>query len=517
MGEKLQRAISLAIEGGYQIDKEAFDLLMELSQTIDPIYLITEALKKMKTLPEKTFFIHRDFLEKTVKELFPEKMEAPSPAPTPKPLAPPIRIGTKKITFRAYARDVEADIQVIKDPTKIVSTTGSIEEYLQYFQDRFRKLEKILRRRRDVQDAIPISEALKASVNSKVKVIGIITEKREQKQRIFLEIEDLEAAATVLVPPGAGPEVIDKARRLLLDQVVCIRAIKGRNSLLIAENFTLPDIPERKPNKSRIPVYAVLMSDLHVGSKLFMEDVFKRFTLWLNGKFGDRRLRRIASHVKYIVIAGDIVDGVGVYPEQLEELAIEDVYKQYEATAELLQEIPEYVEVILIPGDHDASRKALPQPAIPKSYAGPLYEMKNIHLLGNPCMVRLHGVKLLTFHGRSLIDIAATVPDVSIQTPERAMKLLLQSRHLAPIYGKRTPIAPEKQDFMVIEEEPDILHAGHIHVIKYDTYRRTPIVNSGAWQRQTTYQMKMGLRPTPGVIPVISLQTLRIMSIDFTA
>ena len=32
------------------------------------------------------------------------------------------------------------------------------------------------------------------------------------------------------------------------------------------------------------------------------------------------------------------------------------------------------------------------------------------------------------------------------------MKVLLKARHLSPIYGQRTPIAPEKEDMMVITE-----------------------------------------------------------------
>ncbi len=132
-------------------------------------------------------------------------------------------------------------------------------------------------------------------------------------------------------------------------------------------------------------------------------------------------------------------------------------------------------------------------------------------------MVRLQGVELLLYHGRSLDDVVGAVPDVSFQTPERAMRLLLQCRHLAPIYGKRTPIAPETRDFMVIERLPDIFHAGHVHVVGQEMYRGTLLVNSGAWQGQTEYQRKMGLTPAPGIAPVVNLQTLQVTPIDFTA
>jgi DNA polymerase II small subunit len=217
-----------------------------------------------------------------------------------------------------------------------------------------------------------------------------------------------------------------------------------------------------------------------------------------------------------VVIAGDLVDGVGVYPKQMKELAITNIYEQYQEVARLVEQIPEYIELIIIPGNHDAARKALPQPAIPKKYTESLHETRSIYSLGNPSAVSLHGVELLVYHGRSLDDIAAATPVASFHAPDKAMKLMLQSRHLAPIYGERTPIAPEKQDLIVIERVPDIFHAGHVHVLKYATYRGVLTVNSGAWQEQTEYQKKMGLTPTPGIVPIVNLQTLQIAAIDFT-
>ncbi|KPV61533.1 MAG: DNA polymerase II small subunit [Candidatus Bathyarchaeota archaeon BA1] len=512
MSEILQKAVSLAISAGYQLDKEAFEFLKMLPQKMDSIGLIQETIKRIELLPEKPLFIGRGFLEDVVKELFPEREEM---KPTPPPSSPILE--ARKAIFRAYARNIDADLKVIEDPTDKICASGSVEEYLEYFQDRFKRIQRFLRQRVDAKDAMPISEALKASVNSKVKIIGMITERREYKQRTILRVEDLEAGATVLVSASAGPEVMEKVQALLLDQVVCISAIKGRNDLLIAEDFIWPDIPQKRPHKASIPVCAALISDLHVGSRMFMREEFNRFLLWLNGKFGNGNLRDIASHVKYVIVAGDIVDGVGVYPGQIRELAIRDIYGQYQATSKLITQIPDHIEVIIIPGDHDATRKALPQPAIPRSYAEPLYEARNVRLVGSPCLVCLHGVELLLYHGRSLIDITAVVPNVSLQTPDKAMRLLLQSRHLAPIYGQRTPVAPEKQDFMVIERAPDIFHTGHVHVLKYDTYRGVLMMNSGAWQKQTAYQRKMGLDPTPGIVPIVSLQTLQVSPISFAA
>jgi DNA polymerase II small subunit len=507
-GEKLQKAVSFTIASGYQLDKEAFDFLNNIAETEDPLYLMEEAVRKISDLPQKPLFIDRGFLETMKKEPCAEE-ELPSPVRSP-------ATSESRKTFRPYAKDVEDRVKVITDPTKRICTTGSIKEYLEYFQDRFERLKKILGKRIDAKNAVPIAVALKAPAKSKLNIIGMVTEKIEAKERLFVKIEDLESSATILVSPNLSHEIITKAQSLLLDQVVCISVIKGKNDLLVAKDFILPEVPQKTPHKASEPVYAALTSDLHVGSNKFMEKEFNRFILWLKGERGNGNLRDIAGHIKYLVIAGDIVDGVGIYPNQMEELEITDIYEQYREAAKLIEEIPEHIEVIVIPGNHDATRKALPQPALLKDYAEPLCEARKIISLGNPSTVSLHDVELLLFHGRSLDDVAAVAPNVSFDTPDKSMKLLLQGRHLAPIYGERTPIAPEKRDFMVIERVPDIFHAGHVHVMKCNQYRGTLIVNSGAWQMQTDFQQKMGLVPTPGIMPIVNLQTSKISTIDFT-
>jgi len=240
---------------------------------------------------------------------------------------------------------------------------------LNYFRNRFSKIERILRERTDVKDAISINAALKAPLKSKVKIIGIVIDKRERKRTIFIQVEDNETNLTILVPFGSDRTLFDKTRRLLVDQVVCIEITKIEEGVFIAKDIISPDIPERRPNTSADQIYVALTSDIHIGSKKFLSDAFGHFIEWLKGCEGNSRQREIASRVKYLVIAGDIVDGIGIYPGQEKELAITDVYEQYNLASKFIEKIPEYIKIIIIPGNHDATRQALPQPAILKKYA----------------------------------------------------------------------------------------------------------------------------------------------------
>jgi len=514
--ERLQKAVELTIAAGYQLNKEAFDFLSAVATTEDPREIVSKALQKMKDLKEKPLFIDRSFLEQLVKR--PEPADEIFIQPLEEPLQ---RLQETKITeakrlFYPFAKEVEANINVIDDPAGKLSSSGTFEDYLEYFRDRFKRMERLLRQRMDVKSATSVLDALKAPANTRLKIIGMVTEKRESKQKILLTVEDLHANAMVLVPQNAPEELLKKARLLLSDQVVCVGVVKTRSSLLIAEEIILPDVAQKTQNKAPIPVYAVLTSDMHVGSTKFQKEAFNRFILWLNGKYGGEKMREVASHVKYVLIAGDIVDGIGVYPKQSKELAIKDIYEQYKHAAKYIEQIPDYIEVIIIPGNHDAPRKALPQPAISNAFLKTLQESRRVYSLGNPCLLSLHNVEVLLYHGRSLDDIISTVPDMDNSHPEKAMKLLLQSRHLAPVYGGKTPLSPENRDFLVIEHVPDIFHAGHVHVLGYTNYRGVLVVNSGGWQELTDYMRRMGLVPTPGKVPIVDLQTSEIMVIPFS-
>lgn len=505
--EKLQKAVELAIVSGYQLEKDAFEFLTLVAATMDPTKIVSKAVQKIESLKEKPLFICRPFLEELLGE--------PKLVKEATPIVQEIQAieGTKE--FRPFAKEIESDIKIIEDPTNKLNTSGTIEEYLEYFRDRFRRIEKLLRQRLDVRAAASIIDAFKAPANTRLKIIGMITEKRELNRKTLLTIEDLHANTVALIPQNASEELRKKARFLLLDQVVCLSVLKTRSGLLIVEDIILPDIARKTPQKASIPVYAVLTSDMHVGSTKFRREAFNRFILWLNGKYGNRKMKEIASHVKYVLIAGDIVDGIGVYPNQLKELSVKDIYKQYKLAAKYLEQIPDYIEVIIIPGNHDAPRKALPQPAISKDFLNLLQESRNIYSLGNPCCLSIHDVEVLLYHGRSLDDVISTVPGANHSSPEKAMKVLLQSRHLAPVYGEKTPLSPEERDFLVIDRVPDIFHAGHVHVLGYTNYRGVLLVNSGGWQEQTDYMQRLGLMPTPGKVPIIDLQTLEVMVIPF--
>jgi DNA polymerase II small subunit len=94
------------------------------------------------------------------------------------------------------------------------------------------------------------------------------------------------------------------------------------------------------------------------------------------------------------------------------------------------------------------------------------------------------------------------------------MKEILRRRHLSPIYGGNI-VVPSKDDSLVIDEVPDILHMGHIHKNGYDDYHGTMLINSGTWQGRTGYQVKQGHVPSPCLLPIYETKSMKTSVIDF--
>src|SRR5208283_1480521 len=249
--EKLQKAIEATILAGYQLNSEAFEFLSKNSDTTDPVGIINLALQKLADLQEKPFFIDKVFLETLVQQLAAPPTETQQEQQQ-NTIEPPSQLTSKvESSFYPYAKDIKANIDILEDSTGKLSSNGTLEEYLEYFQDRFKRIERLLRQRMDVKAATPILEALKSPAKTKLKIICMITEKRESKNQMILSVEDLQGSTTVLVPQKAPEEVRKKALLLLQDQVVCLAVIKTRSNLFLAEDIIFPEIGRKTQQRAQ--------------------------------------------------------------------------------------------------------------------------------------------------------------------------------------------------------------------------------------------------------------------------
>jgi DNA polymerase II small subunit len=76
-------------------------------------------------------------------------------------------------------------------------------------------------------------------------------------------------------------------------------------------------------------------------------------------------------------------------------------------------------------------------------------------------------------------------------------------------------MAPEHEDYLVVNDIPDLFITGHVHVPGIDTYRGVTMINCGTWQSQTLYQKMLSFTPDPARMPLLDLQTMRGTLVDF--
>ncbi len=401
--------------------------------------------------------------------------------------------------------DVPFDFHVIQDTSKKSYTSGEIKDFSAYFNSRFQKIKAMLVKKPGLKDSYPMKDV--GVRDDVVNVIGMVNDIRNTKNNHkIMEIEDETGYITVLIH-NENHSLFELAESVVKDEVIGVIGSK-KGSLVIASELIHPSVP--RIDEKKMDFSAVFISDIHIGSSTFLEESFKRFVKWINGDFGDEEQKKIANDVRYLVVAGDVVDGIGIYPHQEEELIIKNIYEQYEEAARLLGGIND-IKIVIAPGNHDASRLAEPQPAIPEHYAADLYKIKNAEFVSNPSLVSLDGLKTLIYHGRSFDDLAMTVNGLSHQNSDLIMRELIEKRHLAPIYGERTPLASEFEDHLVIEEIPDIFHTGHVHINSYKKHKGIHMINSGTFQSQTEFQKIYNIMPTCAEVPVLNRGSLKIL------
>ncbi len=464
-----------------------------LEHKLDPTEVISKAKDK------GVWLIADEFLQEFVNDRETEDTQTP-----------PVQIEkTKHIT----AKEIESllRIQEASDVTGKSTCEGLLENFVDYFNTKYSDLKDILKQRENLRGAVPINIAKKNRDQKDMHIIAMVTSKRESKRGYkFLDIEDPTGELTVLVSTN------DSRMEILFDQILLdeVIGLSGRfnNDIFIAEELFQPDLPlDNKARTADEPVHAAFISDIHVGSYLFLEKEFNRFIDCLNLKGNNKEL---FEKIKYVFVAGDLVDGIGIYPSQEKELSIPDIYKQYDFLASLLEKIPDYIEIIVAMGNHDAVRNAEPQPRLDKDIGAPLYDLPNVHVVGNPVTVSAHGVKTLLYHGTSLDTIIGSFADCTYSKPETAMIEYLKRRYLVPVYGN-DPVSPEKESYLTIKNIPDIFHCGHVHTNGYAIYRGVRVINSGTWQARTKYQEELGHLPTPGRVPIMNLQDLEVSVIHF--
>lgn len=394
-------------------------------------------------------------------------------------------------------------LEVVEGMEGSAGPVHQVEDYVGLFRNRYDILASFIRKR---SGAIPIEALIHSSRfrDIEVSIIGIVIDtKTTAKGHRIIQLED--PTQTISVLYHNEKDFFSEAEGVVPDEVIGVRGkLSPDGKLLYADQLFRPDVPiQHAPYTPRNGGKAVFISDIHIGSNTFLEEPWDRFCDW------------ISSHddITYLLVAGDLVEGIGIYPGQEKELTIANIHEQYHRLGEMLSTLPTHLRIVLAPGNHDVVRAAEPQPAIPGEFRNMF--PKNCTFVENPAVVSIQGARVMMYHGRSIDDLIGMIPDARYENPGGMMEEMLKRRLLAPTYGKRTPMLATEKDRFLIDPIPEILHTGHIHVTGISHYRGVLGINAGAWQSQTAFQKQMNINPTPGRAVIVDLEMMEPTICDF--
>lgn len=498
---------NILLENSLLSSFSSFENPLVLGLLLEKIKVLSGKRFITKTLFEKNKFEIKKFLEETPLNQDPRKEE----------VFDSLKISGLKEKKKVVSLKGEGKVKVLSSfssPGKKVE----VKDFVTHFRNRYEDLKEILNEKKELENLVSINKL--SNEKQKFSIIGLVYDKKVTKNNnIILEVEDLTGKIKVLIS-SSKEELVKEAEDIALDSVIGFKGM-GNSEILFANEIVFPEVyvPERK--KSDSEEIALFIGDVHYGSKNFLEKDFLKFIDYLNGKFPNTPE---VERIKYLFIVGDLITGIGNYPNQEPDLLISDLEQQFENMAGFLSKIRKDIKIILSPGNHDCVRLMEPQPLLDEKYAWPLYELENLIITENPCSLNIgetsdfEGFEVLTYHGFSFPFYANNVPKLMLEKtmnqPEKIMKYLLKMRHLAPTHAS-TQYSPLEKDGLLIRKSPDIFVSGHTHKSGVTYFNNVLVISVSSWEGKTAYQEKFGNEPDHCKVVSFNLKTRAVKVLDF--
>jgi len=535
MSSENKDILKFCFEKGLLVDNEVLDLFNDV-QDVDSIKFIIDRIKTYtgkNVITTNTLRENKEKLNRLVIELPEEKQKKLEKLKVKLGLSIEIsgEVGGDSSTkrddnnenpYKSKLNQPEEGRVHLYPETDFPNKKLEVKDFVSYFKNRYSEMKNILQEHSELTNLVSIN---KISGNKQgISLIGIVSDKKITKNNnILLQVEDLTGSIRVLINQNK-PELYKKAEDISLDSVLGFKG-SGNKEILFVNDLVYPEamLPEKK--KSPVEEYAIFIGDMHFGSKLFLKKSWENFINYLSNSNPDAKdPNSEVKKIKYLFIAGDIVTGVGNYPDQENDLEINDLEGQFMELSKYLDRIRKDIKIIISPGNHDGVRIMEPQPVFDEKFAWPLYQLKNVILTENPSYVNIgstddfEGIDVLTYHGFSFSyyanNISSLIQQDAMNSPTEIMKYLLKNRHLAPAHTS-TQYYPLEKDPLIIKKSPDVFVAAHTHKCSIDYYNNILNVSVSCWEGMTSYQEKMGNQPDHCKVPLLNLKKGNVKILDF--
>ena len=241
----------------------------------------------------------------------------------------------KEEDFSCHANDASSDIFVHYDITGKSVTEGKMHDINACFSDRLEKIRKMIiknsrlpRKPTEVSRLIREKNRYRGRDNMAV-AIGLVNEPRYTKNgHLMWNLEDETGEMLCILTKKQGndrdrfhEQIIEAG--LMPDDVLGVSGTFSQTGdLFYVDDLHFPMKERHQKATSPYGVSVAFLSDIHVGSKTFLEAQWHKMVRWFHTD-------PLAKTIKYLILSGDCVDGVGIYPGQDKELAIPDLFAQY--------------------------------------------------------------------------------------------------------------------------------------------------------------------------------------------
>ncbi len=421
----------------------------------------------------------------------------------------------RKYTKLRFSIDLDIPYKLSEEPKLTV--------FRNLFLDRYQTLSKILLQNLEPnttilthnlpQEEVPISRS--------GMLVGMIQDTQVlHTNRFVIQLEDFLTGRTTKCVIVKDTPSFPQYRRILRDSVIGVAGVLPKNFLegeltaFWGQDILRPSFKNHKFSTSEPSTKVLCLSDIHCGSSHFSNRLFSRLVAYLNEEVSIPDIPFSPAEISSIIIAGDLVEGTGLVTKEENELKIDSYEGQYNKLSELLRKIPDRITIFTIPGEHDATHLAIPQPAIDKKMGKSIYSFPNIKNHGNPLRITINGMRFLIFHAQSCNNLFYGLMKINQTSPIQGFKELMEYRHLSPEFGSFAAYAPYSRDYLVIDEVPDILVTGHFHQARKGIYRGVSIATCGTFKKMTKTDKKTEREVSVGVFPIVDTKTAEITMLD---
>ena len=151
----------------------------------------------------------------------------------------------------AQVQQTHSSVNIISS-YKEAANKKDVQDFVSYFNARYKAIEKILRNRSELKNIISISRIQNKKDNEEIAIIGMVRDKATTaKGNILLELEDSGSSIKVVVNQTKKEEFA-LAKDIVLDEVIGVVGSSGQN-IVFANSIILPDVPAIKEVKKASP------------------------------------------------------------------------------------------------------------------------------------------------------------------------------------------------------------------------------------------------------------------------